>query len=210
MAFAHLGLKRTSGSFVWKSDISWGKFNFHKCLWLYHWYTTQRIMLAIWRWWSLHPRTLYIASDPWSWIFRIFSPSPPPRCRTNHLAVELKCPPTKWPWIAGRRWTAVANWLAPPKSIISPGWKWATRGKKLSSVHVITPQHIPYEPPNRIYKFNFWEKVIFLERIPPLVHSCTLGRFTFLHIAIFLVSFQKYRSGFNLFMNDNKIFFVAC
>ena len=53
-----------------------------------------------------------------------------------------------------QRTAALANWLAAPKSIIRRAWKWATRGKKLSSVLVITPRQIPYEPPSLINKLN--------------------------------------------------------
>ena len=53
-----------------------------------------------------------------------------------------------------QRTAPLANWLAAPKSIIRRAWKWATRGKKLSSVLVITPRQIPYEPPSLINKLN--------------------------------------------------------
>ena len=92
---------------------------------------------------SSPPRALYIASEPWPGIFRIFSPSPPPRCRTNHLAVELKCPPTKWPWIAGRRRTGGSKLTGAAKKHHQPGLEVSHKGEKV----IISPcNHPPTHP----------------------------------------------------------------
>ena len=93
------------------------------------------------------------------------SPPPPPWLKTNHLGVDLKRPPTKWrgaprrsgpptkwPWIAADG--PAGKLTGGAKKHHQAAWKWATRGKKLSSVLVITPRQIPYEPPSLINKLN--------------------------------------------------------
>ena len=74
-----------------------------------------------WRLWST--QWTPVNSTPSSFLF-VFLPShrwifaPPPRWWTNHLAGELKCPPTKWPWQI--TWHLTPDTKSPDKS--PGGW----------------------------------------------------------------------------------------